>query len=128
MNFANNLRFLRKKRKLGQEDIANLFGYKNYTTVQKWESGKAEPDLSVVFKLSELFNVSMDDLVNKDLTQEVIFKDTIKFNNSLKINLDKAIKEDNKKLLEVIEKVSQLNIEDLLFVEKIVDSILNKKD
>ena len=39
MAFSNNLRYLRKKYDMSQEDLANKLGYKSFTTIQKWESG-----------------------------------------------------------------------------------------
>lgn len=67
MYFAKNLRYLRKKAGHTQEFLADYLGYKNYTTIQKWESGSSEPSLNVVSKLAELYNVSMDDLAHVDL-------------------------------------------------------------
>lgn len=67
MYFAKNLRYLRKKAGHTQEFLADYLGYKNYTTIQKWESGSSEPPLNVVSKLAELYNVSMDELAHVDL-------------------------------------------------------------
>ena len=70
MAFSNNLRYLRKKFNMSQEDLANKLGYKSFTTIQKWESGVSEPSVTVVKQLSKIFNVSMDDIVNTDLSKE----------------------------------------------------------
>lgn len=70
MFFAKNLRYLRKEAGHSQEFLANYLGYKNYTTIQKWESGNSEPPLNVVAKLSFLYDVSMDDLTNVDIEGE----------------------------------------------------------
>lgn len=70
MSFSNNLRYLRKKYNMSQEDLANKLGYKSFTTIQKWESGVSEPSVTVVKQLSKIFNVSMDDIVNTDLFKE----------------------------------------------------------
>lgn len=128
MKFAENLRFLRKQKNLSQDYIAEIFNYKNYTTIQKWETGKAEPDLEIVHKLAKFFNVSMDDLVNKDLSiaeNQIHSSATVQ---NFAANLGKVIKEENESLLRVLDKVCQLSKEDLVFVEKIADSCLNKKD
>lgn len=68
MAFSKNLRYLRKKNKLSQEYIAEKLGYKNYTTVQKWETGKSEPNMSVLKNIADMFDVEMNDLINEDLT------------------------------------------------------------
>lgn len=70
MYLGKNLKYLRIKHGFKQEDIAGMFGYKDYTTVQKWESGVSEPPMRVVRKLSEIYNVKMDDLLNTDMKME----------------------------------------------------------
>ncbi len=70
MYLGINLKYLRIKHGFNQEDIARMFGYKDYTTVQKWESGVSEPPMRVVKRLSEMYNVKMDDLINIDMKIE----------------------------------------------------------
>lgn len=72
MSFSKNLKFLRKQKKLSQDYIAERLGYKSFTTIQKWESGIAEPSVDKLRELSEIFDVSMDELLNKDLSSKVI--------------------------------------------------------
>lgn len=67
MCLAKNIRYLRKKHNLSQEDVANKLGYKSFTTIQKWESGVAEPSVIVVRKLAELFGVDMNALTTMDM-------------------------------------------------------------
>lgn len=67
MCLARNIRYLRKKKNLSQEDIAGLLGYKSFTTIQKWESGVAEPSVVVVRKLADIFGVDMNALTTQDL-------------------------------------------------------------
>ena len=70
MYLANNIRTLRKNKGITQEDLAATLGYKSFTTVQKWEKGIAEPHLSVLRKLSELFRVELYDLTETDLSRQ----------------------------------------------------------
>lgn len=65
---SNNLRLLRKKKGLRQDDLAEKFGYKSFTTIQKWEDGTSEPSVGVLQGLSKLYGVTMDMLVNEDLS------------------------------------------------------------
>lgn len=67
MAFSSNLRYLRKKYNLSQDELAEKLGYKSFTTIQKWESGVSEPSISVVKQLSAMFNITMDELMNIDL-------------------------------------------------------------
>ena len=39
---AQSIRYLRKKRGISQEELADMFGYKPYMMIQKWETGKGE--------------------------------------------------------------------------------------
>lgn len=67
MYLGKNIRYLRKKSSLSQDEIAEKLGYKSYTTIQKWETEDSEPPLKKTKTLSEIFDVDMDDLVNVDL-------------------------------------------------------------
>lgn len=66
--FSKNLRYLRKKNHMSQEDLANKLGYKSFTTIQKWESGVSEPSVSMVKKIAELFSVTIDQITNDGLS------------------------------------------------------------
>lgn len=67
MGLGDNIRYLRNKYGYSQDFIANKLGYKSFTTIQKWESGVSEPPIKKLQELSELFNVDMDDMINKDI-------------------------------------------------------------
>ena len=67
MCLAKNLKYLRLKNGYSQDYIANIFGYKSYTTIQKWESGDAEPSVSKLRELANLYKVSMNELLTKDI-------------------------------------------------------------
>lgn len=65
--FGKNLRYLRLRDNLSQEELAQILGYKSYTTIQKWESGVNEPNMLVLNKLADKWNLTLDELVNVDL-------------------------------------------------------------
>lgn len=65
--FGDNLRYLRKRNNLSQDEIADMFSYKSFTTVQKWENGDSEPNIEIVRSLANLFKVSMNDLTSVDI-------------------------------------------------------------
>lgn len=64
---ASNIRYLRKSDGLTQARLSEILGYKSFNTVEKWEAGKNMPPLDTMIKLSEFFDVSLDDLVFTDL-------------------------------------------------------------
>ncbi|MBR5336512.1 MAG: helix-turn-helix domain-containing protein [Lachnospiraceae bacterium] len=58
-----NLIHLRKRKKLTQEDVAEKVGVTRQA-VAKWESGDTVPDIDKCRILAEVYEVSLDDLVN----------------------------------------------------------------
>jgi len=72
--FSKNLRFLRKKGNLNQEQISLLFN-KRANTIGNWENQKSEPSLAELIKLGEYFQVSTQDLLHSNLEQQNLFGD-----------------------------------------------------
>lgn len=68
MEFSSNLRYLRKERGMSQDELADKLGYKSFTTIQKWESGVSEPSVSTLRVIANIFGVSMDQMINQDLS------------------------------------------------------------
>lgn len=60
---SKNLLTLRKLNKLSQEEIAERIGVSRQA-VAKWENGETSPDIYNCKALAELYDVSLDDLVN----------------------------------------------------------------
>lgn len=67
MCLSNNIRYLRKRKEMSQEALANYLGYKSYTTIQKWEMGVSEPPIKQLRKMAELFGVDIDDMAKRDM-------------------------------------------------------------
>ncbi len=63
MNYqiGQNIRTLRRKRQVSQEDLAETMGV-TVQAVSKWETGKANPDLELLPKVAEYFGVTIDSL------------------------------------------------------------------
>lgn len=72
MKFKENLRYLRKANHMSQDELADKLGYKSFTTVQKWEDGTSFPKVENLNKLSSIFNVELDHLLNVDLTTDKV--------------------------------------------------------
>ena len=64
-NFAFNLKHLRQEKGLTQEQLGKMMD-KDYSTIGKWENGTRSPIMEDVIKLSNLFNVDIRDLIDKD--------------------------------------------------------------
>ncbi len=61
-NIAKNLVELRTQAKLTQLQLAEMLNYSD-KAVSKWERGEAIPDLRVLIRLSEIYGISLDDIV-----------------------------------------------------------------
>ena len=66
--FAQNLRYLRESHNMEQIELAERLGKKSSSTISEWEKGKYTPRIGVLNDISEIFNVSISDLMNIDLS------------------------------------------------------------
>lgn len=66
--FGSNIRYLRKQRNMTQDELADILGYKSFTTIQKWESGLSEPNLKILKQIADIFKVDIDKLAKVDLS------------------------------------------------------------
>ena len=58
-----NLKRLRKEHQYTQENVAEKINVSRQSIV-KWENGESTPDIDTLIKLSKLYNVTLDNLVN----------------------------------------------------------------
>lgn len=65
--FAKRLQELRGKRT--QDEIAEAIGVSR-ATYSHYETGRSEPAIATLVKIAELFDVSLDDLLGKDVAGE----------------------------------------------------------
>ncbi|MGG0123391.1 helix-turn-helix domain-containing protein [Bacillus paranthracis] len=110
MIFSERLKEEREKRNWSQSDLAEKI-HVSRQSVSKWETGKNYPSIEIIIHLSNLFGITIDELLRSDeeLTQKVI--------------------EDSKQLAYPKWKVffdSLFMMGVFLFVTKIVMWILNK--
>lgn len=68
---AANLRYLRNKNNMSQEEVAEKIGVSRQS-VAKWENGDSLPDIIKCDALAELYDVSLNDLVRYDSEKEGI--------------------------------------------------------
>lgn len=67
MSFRDNLQHLRATRNMTQEQLAMLLGVSRQS-VTKWEAEKSYPEMDKLIKICQIFECSLDDLVQGDLT------------------------------------------------------------
>ena len=61
------LKELRKQHKMSQEQLASFLNVKQ-NTISNWENGKSDIDNESLFKLSKIFNCSIEELLGKELS------------------------------------------------------------
>lgn len=65
--FSSNLRFLRKKHSLTQDELAIRIGATR-SVIGSYEEGRATPKLGAIMQISMLFRIRIDELVSVDLS------------------------------------------------------------
>ena len=108
MNVGANIKKLREQMGLLQKQVASDLdiGYTNYN---KLENGVREPSVAELQKLSKLFGISVDQIINLDesVPHEVTMED--------------------KSSVEQLDLIKQLDEDDKNTVFKIIDTMLTKK-
>jgi len=108
MNVGSNIKRIRKDRGLQQKQIAIDLGI-DQSNYNKIENGKREPSLDLLNRLAEMFNVSVNDILNpgNELPKEVTVED--------------------KTMIEQALLIQQLDDEDKHVVFKMIETMLTKK-
>lgn len=65
--FGEKLRRLRKRHGLTQKELAQELGIAAQSFINALETGKKQPSVEVLVKISRLFQVSMDQLAKDEL-------------------------------------------------------------
>ena len=84
MKFGDNLRQIRKNKKMSQEQLADRVNVTRQS-VSKWENGESYPEMNNILELCKIFNCKLNDLVHTDMTDissldEEIVMNVVKFN------------------------------------------------
>ena len=101
MNFSENIKKLRKENNLSQEELAEKLNVSRQS-VSKWESNSAYPEMDKIIQISNMFNVGIDELLNKDIRE-------VQEEKQVKSNINKYIDDF------------------LSFISKSIDMFLNMK-
>lgn len=73
MGLGNKLQSLRKKLNISQEQLAEQLNVTRQT-ISKWELEETTPDIKQAKKLSEIFKVSLDELLDTNIRDTVVEK------------------------------------------------------
>ena len=110
--FTDKLKALRKEKKLTQKELAEQIGIKQ-NSYSDWETGKNEPNLENIVKLSKILDTSTDELLGR----QVNFGDRI-------------LNKKNKYDLSVLKESNTQNLYDLkmTFAFELLDESINTKN
>jgi len=67
---SKNITLLRKENKWTQQDLADKLNYSD-KTISKWERGESTPDIEMLCKVAEIFNVDLDYLVTEHTENDI---------------------------------------------------------
>lgn len=87
MELHKQIKTLRMNGHMSQEELAERI-YVTRQTVSNWETGKSYPDIHSLLLMSSMFNVTLDQMIQGDLT---IMKETLKTEEITKFNQDSKI-------------------------------------
>jgi len=72
-HIGNNIRKIRSVKNQSQTDFAKLFDLKR-ASVGAYEEGRAEPKITTVIQIANYFGISIDDLLQKDLSVNDLYR------------------------------------------------------
>ena len=68
-HLASNLYYLRTRNGYTQEELANHL-FLTHQTISNHETGKTEPDFSIIQKYADFYHISAEDLLLNDLSKK----------------------------------------------------------
>ena len=129
MKFGDNLRTLRKNKKISQEVLAEKVGVSRQS-VSKWETGEAYPEMNNILELCKIFHCKINDLVNDSII------DIDSLDEEVKMSVVKFKEEKQKKvkilsnIISIIAKIGRIclmvAIPFIILIMIIVPIVLNK--
>ena len=119
MKFSEKLQTLRKENKLSQEKLADMLDVSRQA-VSKWESGQTYPEMDKLLSMCKIFNCTLDELTNDEITE---IKGNVK-NKNIGNNLIDEMLEIINRTCSVFRKIGMKDIIKIIFEMLIVVLIL----
>lgn len=106
----NNLVYYRKKKKMTQLDVSEKIGVSRpaYTA---YEKGTRTPDITIQYKLADLFDVTLDELHGRESKEQHSFKDAKTLMFADKEGWDDLTEEEQNKIWEELSDLADFYIE-----------------
>lgn len=74
---GDNIKGLRIKKGLTQEELGKILN-KTKNNISQYETGKREPDIETLVKLSDIFDVSISDIIGRKEEKNLVFANRFK--------------------------------------------------
>lgn len=116
INIGENIRKLRKEACMTQKELADTLQI-SVSNVTKYEKGQLEPNLAILKKICEIFNISADELLNSDTKTTTLSDDFINFvirKYKLDINVKDISNKDKELLLNIAVATSKVFLSSLI--------------
>lgn len=98
--FDKNLKYIRKKLKISQQDLADKLKTINRSTISRYESGEIDPTIGNVLLISNELNIPIEELLFIDMQKQ----EPDEFENYYKSNKHLLTDEDKDMIKFLIEK------------------------
>ncbi|NWK84624.1 helix-turn-helix domain-containing protein [Staphylococcus sp. GSSP0090] len=86
MNFATQIKMIRKEHQLTQAQFANQLNISRQT-VSAWENNRYLPDIEMIVEIAKTFNLSLDDLIlGNTVVKDKLVNDT-KFVKRIRLSI-----------------------------------------
>lgn len=118
MEFNNKLYELRKQKGFSQEELANRLNVSRQT-ISKWEVGESSPDMEKLVAISELFDISLDELVLNKATKKEETSEQVVKSEMYSDFKEHVLTEDNKKKAKKGLKIACIVIGAILLIDLI---------
>ena len=103
MNIGKNLRMIRDKNKLSQEEVADYVGVER-KTYMNWETGRSDVKSVYIPLLAEFLNVEIKDLFEED-TSKIVINQNNTDNKDNSVNNSIIVLLNDKEAVEEIVKI-----------------------
>lgn len=96
-NLAANIRYFREQNNWTQQYVADALNVSR-SMIAKWENQSAQPDLHMLIKLSELFEISLDQLIGRSITKEHVLREIERI-----YSLEEEVSQQDENIIQLID-------------------------
>ena len=107
-NFSKNLKYLRESKGMSKSDLAKRMKI-SQSTISRWENNEMGITIGNAYDLANVLNISIADLIGKDLTSEKDFNELNEYD--VLFNKYKELTPEDKELIKNIIEMRKKQID-----------------